>query len=380
MAPGADRTALVAISPAPREGGDDPATIGSAAVHTRLTELLGIEVPIVQAPMAGSTGSALAIAVAAGGGLGSLPCAMLGAEQVRAEVALIRAAGADPFSLNFFCHAEPADDPERMRRWLDRLAPYATELGVPLTEPGGAGRGSFDSARCELVEQLRPPVVSFHYGLPAPALVDRVHGTGAVIMSSATTVAEARWLQEHGCDVVIAQGIEAGGHRAMFLTDRLDTQLGTMALVPQVVDAVTVPVIAAGGIGDARGIAAALALGADGVQIGTALLLCPEAGTGELHRQALAKAAGARSTMTNVFTGRPARSLVNRAVDELGPMSDLAPAFPLPVAAMAEIRAAAEALGSPEFSPFYAGQAAALARPVPAAELLRCWATELSAR
>ena len=347
-------------------------------MKTGLTTLLGIDLPIVQAPMAGSSGSALVIAVAQAGGLGSLPCALLDAEQVRAEVGRIRAAVSAPFSLNFFCHTEPADDPARMRHWLDRLAPYAAELGVPLAAPGSGGRGSFDASRCELVEELRPAVVSFHYGLPAPDLVDRVHGAGAVIMSSATTVEEARWLQEHGCDVVIAQGLEAGGHRAMFLTDRLDTQLGTMALVPQVVDAVTTPVVAAGGIGDARGVAAALALGADGVQIGTAFLRCPEAATGPQHRLALADAAGKASVLTNVFTGRPARTLVNRAVAELGPMSEAAPAFPLPAGAIAGIRAAAEAGGSAEFTALYAGQAAALARALPAAELLRSWAAGLT--
>jgi nitronate monooxygenase len=346
-------------------------------MRTRLTELLGIEVPIVQAPMAGSSGAPLAIAVAAAGGLGSLPCAMLDADGIRTEVARFREAGPTPLNLNFFCHRDPDDDPERMRRWLARLAPFAAELDVEQAGPGGAGRGSFDSARCELVEALRPEVVSFHYGLPHPSLVERVHGAGATIMSSATTVAEARWLQEHGCDVVIAQGVEAGGHRAMFLTDRLDTQLGTMALVPQVVDAVTVPVVAAGGIGDARGIAAALALGADGVQIGTALLLCPEAATGDQHRRALERAAGTASALTNVFTGRPARSLVNRAVTELGPMSDVVPAFPLPATAMFGLRAAAEQRGSADFTPLWAGQAAALARAVPAMELLRSWTREL---
>lgn len=347
-------------------------------MKTRLTTLLGIDLPIVQAPMAGSSRSGLAFAVTQAGGLGSLPCALLDAEQVRDEVARIRAAVSAPFNLNFFCHAEPVADPERRRRWSERLAPYAAELGAPLTESGSANRSTFDPPRCEWVEQLRPPVVSFHYGLPEPALVDRVRSTGAVIMSSATTVDEARWLQDHGCDVVIAQGVEAGGHRAMFLTDRLDTQLGTLALVPQVVDAVTTPVVAAGGIGDARGLAAALALGADGVQIGTALLLCPEAATGEQHQLALANAAGIPSALTNVFTGRPARTLVNRAVAELGPMSDLAPAFPLPASMIAGIRAAAEERGSPDFTPLYSGQAVALAREVPAAELLRSWMAELT--
>jgi nitronate monooxygenase len=346
-------------------------------MRTRLTDLLGIAVPIVQAPMAGSQGSALAAAAAGAGALGSLPCAMLDADGVRAEVAAIRAATTGPINLNFFCHAEPDPDPERMRNWLARLAPYAIELGVPPTAPGGGGRGAFDAALCDLVEQLRPAVVSFHFGLPAASLVDRVRATGARILSSATTVDEARWLADHGCDAVIAQGVEAGGHRGMFRTDRLDTQLGTLALVPQVVDAVTVPVVAAGGIADARGIAAALALGADGVQIGTAFLLTPEATTGPLHRRALEHAADTPSALTNVFTGRPARSLVNRAVRELGPMTGAAPAFPLAVGPMAGLRATAERAGSADFSPLWAGQAAALARPLPAADLIRAWTAAL---
>ncbi len=350
---------------------------GVSPLRTRLTELLGIELPIVQAPMAGSSSSALAIAVGRAGGLGSLPCAMLGPDDVRSEVARIRAAGPGPFNLNFFCHRRPVADPDRMRHWLDRLAPYAAEFGVAQAGPTGVDRAPFDPAACELVEQLRPTVVSFHFGLPESALVDRVHGTGATVMSSATTVAEARWLADHGCDVVIAQGVEAGGHRGMFLTDRLDTQLGTMALVPQVVDAVSVPVIAAGGIADARGIAAALALGADGVQVGTAFLLCPEAATGELHRRALEQASGAPTVLTNVFTGRPARGLVNRMVNELGPMSNEVPAFPLPTGAIMGLRAAAERLGSVDFSPLWAGHGAGMARSEPAAALLRSWAAQI---
>src|SRR3954469_6982132 len=207
-------------------------------MRTRLTDLLGIAVPIVQAPMAGSQGSALAAAVAGAGALGSLPCAMLDADAMWSEVAAIRTATTGPISLNFFCHAEPDPDPGRMRDWLARLAPYAAELGVTPTVPAGAGRGAFDAPLCEGGEQLRPAVVSFHFGLPAEPLVDRVRASGARILSSATTVDEARWLADHGCDAVIAQGLEAGGHRGVFLTDRLDTQLGTMALVPQVVDAV----------------------------------------------------------------------------------------------------------------------------------------------
>lgn len=353
-------------------------------MRTRLTELLGIDAPIVQAPMAGSQGSALAVAAARAGALGSLPCAMLGLDAIRDEVARFRAeAGERPLNLNFFCHPEPADDPERMRRWQARLRPYAAELGV---EPGdgGAGRAPFDEARCALVEQLRPEVVSFHFGLPAPGLLARVAATGARVLSSATTVGEARWLVERGCDAVIAQGAEAGGHRGVFRGADLDTQLGTMALVPQVVDAVPVPVLAAGGIADARGIAAALALGADGVQIGTAFLRCPEAATAPLHRRALAGvASGAaapdlRTALTTLFTGRPARSLVNRVMTELGALPADVPPFPLPSGPIAPLRAAAERAGSPDFSPLWAGQAAPLARAEPAGDLVRGWLADLA--
>jgi nitronate monooxygenase len=198
-----------------------------------------------------------------------------------------------------------------------------------------------------------------------------VKAWGAVVLSSATTVDEARWLEAHGCDVVIAQGLEAGGHRGMFLTDDVTTQVGTFALLPQVVDAVRVPVIAAGGIADAKGVAAAMALGAAGVQVGTAFLCCPEATTGALHRAALRSDAARHTALTNVFSGRPARGIVNRVVRELGPMSPVAPAFPLAGAAIAPLRAKAEAAGSGDFSPLWAGQDVRGCRDVPAAQLVR---------
>ena len=257
-------------------------------MKTRLTETLGIEVPIVQAPMAGSSDSALAIEVARAGGLGSLPCALLNADAIRREVGKIRQRTQRPINLNFFCHRMPVDDAEQDAKWASVLAPYHAELGVARDRrPAGAVRAPFASATCEIVEDLRPAVISFQFGMPDAALVERVRATGATILASATSVDEARWLEDHGADVVIAQGAEAGGHRAMFLTSDVAAQVGTMALVPQVVDAVTVPVIATGGIADARGIAAALMLGADGVQIGTGFLLCPEAITTEMHRRAL---------------------------------------------------------------------------------------------
>jgi nitronate monooxygenase len=339
-------------------------------VGDELIAKLGIEIPIVQAPMAGSSGVALAIAVAQAGGLGSLPAAMLSGEQVAGQIDEFRHATDAPLNLNFFCHSAPQVPGAQLDAWLESLSRFDAEFGV---DRAGASSGSprhpFDDDACQLVERFRPEVVSFHFGLPAPALVDRVRATGAVVLSSATTVAEAVWLESHGCDVVIAQGAEAGGHRGMFLNTDVAAQPGTMALVPRVVDAVAVPVIAAGGIADGRGVAAALLLGASAVQIGTAYLLCPEALTPPVHRRALAGGSIDDTVLTNVFTGRPARGRRNRLTDELGPISPDAPAFPMAAAAVAPLRAAAEATGSGDFSPLWSGQAGVMRSDVPARDL-----------
>ncbi len=277
-------------------------------MRTRLTDLIGIEVPIVQAPMAGCNGADLVVAVAQAGGLGSLPTALFDAAGIGEEMRSIRDRTSAPINLNFFCHTEPEVDAARMERWLGSLAAYYAELGIePPRGIESGGRSTFDAAMCEIVEELRPEVVSFQFGLPDESLVTRVKATGAVVFSTATTAAEARWLAERGCDVVVAQGCEAGGHRGTFLGADVSSQAGTMALVPQVVDAVEVPVVAAGGIGDGRSVAAAMVLGADGVQIGTGFLRCPEATTSALHRAALAAATDDTTALTNVFTGRPAR-------------------------------------------------------------------------
>jgi len=333
---------------------------------------LGIELPVVQAPMAGSSGVALAVAVASAGGLGSLPAAMLTSRQLEDQIEEFRQATAAPLNVNFFCHASPAVPPAQLEAWSDSLSRYDAELGVSRGPgPSGPPRLPFDDDACGVVERRRPEVVSFHFGLPAPALVERVRSTGAVVLSSATTVAEAIWLEGHGCDVIVAQGAEAGGHRGMFLTSDVAAQPGTMALVPRVVDAVAVPVIAAGGIADGRGIAAALTLGASAVQIGTAYLLCPEALTSSVHRRALAGGGADDTVLTNVFTGRPARGRRNRLVDEIGPMAADAPAFPLAGGAVAPLRAAAESSGSGDFSPLWSGEAAVKNPDVPAGELTR---------
>jgi nitronate monooxygenase len=337
-----------------------------------LQALLGVELPIIQAPMAGVQGSALAVAVSEAGGLGSLPCAMLGPDAMRAELAAIRARTARPVNVNFFCHAPPAPNAGREAAWRAALAPYYEELGLdPVPPAGGAGRAPFSSEAADVLEEFRPAVVSFHFGLPPPELLARVRGWGAKVLSSATTVEEARWLEARGVDAVIAQGLEAGGHRGLFLSADLTTQVGTLALVPQVVRAVRVPVIAAGGIADARGVRAALAQGAAGVQVGTAYLLCPEATTTTVHRAALKSDAARHTTLTNVFSGGPARGIVNRLVREVGPISAVAPAFPLAAPAVAPLRAKAESLGSGDFSPLWSGQNASGCREVPAAELTR---------
>jgi nitronate monooxygenase len=337
-----------------------------------LQALLGIELPIIQAPMAGVQGSALAIAVSNAGGLGSLPCAFLGPEVLRVELAAIRAATTRPFNVNFFCHRPPGQDAEAEARWRAALAPYYAELGVDAAAiPAGPARAPFDDAIADIVEPFAPPVVSFHFGLPSPALLARVRSWGSKVLSSATTLDEARWLEARGVDAIIAQGLEAGGHRGMFLEDDLTSQVGTFALVPQLVAACRVPIVAAGGIADARGVAAALALGAAGVQVGTAYLLCPEATTSAVHREALQSERARHTAVTNVFTGRPARGIVNRLVRELGPIHPAAPAFPLAAAALGPLRAAAERQGSGELSPLWAGQNTAGCRLIGAGALTR---------
>jgi len=332
---------------------------------------LELQFPLIQAPMAGVQAHALTVAVSEAGALGSLPAAMLSPAALREELQAIRAKTTRPWNLNFFCHAEPAPDTQAEAAWLAALQPYYAELGVDIARAGsGASRAPFGEAAAALVEQFRPPVVSFHFGLPPAALLQRVKQTGAFVLSSATTLDEARWLEAQGADAVIAQGLEAGGHRGHFLSDDLSRQLGTFALLPQLKAALRVPVVAAGGIADAAGVAAAMALGADAVQVGTAYLLCDEATTSALHRAALQSEAAQHTALTNLFTGRPARGIVNRVMREQGPLrAPPHPAFPRATAALAPLRAAAEARGSGDFSPLWSGQNPRGCRPVPAAEL-----------
>src|SRR5471030_722508 len=347
----------------------------------RLLELFRTEFPIVQAPMAGIMDADLAIAAAQGGALGSLPCAMLSVEKAREQINIIRQRVSAPVNMNFFCHKPVDADPKREAGWKQRLTPYYQELGLdPATPVNAANRAPFDAAMCELVEELKPEIVSFHYGLPDRALLKRVKAAGCIVISSATIVREAIWLEENGADAIIAQGAEAGGHRGMFLTEGFATQPGTFALVPQIVDAVRVPVIAAGGIADGRGIAAAFALGAAGVQIGTAYLRSPETTIIAPHRAALAEAQDDSTGITNVMTGRPARGVINRVMREVGPISADAPAFPHAATGLGPLKAAAEKLGKVDFTNLWAGQAVRLGREMPAAELTRALAGAALAR
>ena len=333
---------------------------------------LGSRFPLIQAPMAGVHLSALTIAVCKAGGLGSLPCAMLSAEAMRKELAAIRAATDQPYNVNFFTHTPPAADPGREAAWRAAFAPYYREYGIdPDAIPAGPGRAPFTAEAADALEEFKPAVVSFHFGLPPADLLRRLRSWRPKILSSATTVDEALWLEAHGADAIIAQGVEAGGHRGNFLSEDISTQPGTFALLPQVVRAVKVPVIAAGGIADAKGVAAAMALGASAVQIGTAYLLCPEATTSAVHRAALKSDAARNTALTNLFTGRPARGIVNRVMRELGPMNAAVPAFPLGTSAIAPLRAKAEAQGRGDFSPLWSGQNATGCREIPAGELTR---------
>ncbi|NBW51266.1 MAG: nitronate monooxygenase [Betaproteobacteria bacterium] len=339
---------------------------------------LGTTLPLIQAPMAGVQGHTLAAAVCNAGGLGSIPAAMLSQEALDKELSQLTALTDKPYNVNFFCHTTPEPDASREAQWQKTLQPYYTELGLSLAGIApGPGRAPFSEQAADVVEAFKPAVMSFHFGLPPKTLLARVKSWGTRVLASATTVDEALWLQAHGADAIIAQGLEAGGHRGIFLNGDLSTQMGTMALLPQIVQAVGVPVIAAGGIADAAGVAAAMALGASAVQIGTAYMCCPEATTSALHRAVLQSPQARHTALTTLFTGRPARGIMNRLMRELGPLNPAAPAFPLATAAIAPLRAKAESVGNADFSPLWSGQNASQCGNLPAAELTRALAKGL---
>lgn len=341
-----------------------------------MSALFGTPLPLIQAPMAGVQDWRLAAAVCEAGALGSVPAGMLNAEGLEEQLTRLSAATTRPWNVNFFCHTTPTPDPAGEQRWVDALQPFFEEFAADTSAiASGPSRQPFDEDSAAVLERFRPAVVSFHYGLPAPALLARVKATGARVLSSATTVEEAIWLAENGADGVIAQGLEAGGHRGHFLSDDLSLQQGTFSLVPQICDAISLPVIAAGGIATPQGVQAARSLGAAAVQVGTAYLLCPEATTKAVHRQWLQSERARHTALTTVFSGRPARGMVNRLMETIGFLPDTAPAFPLAGNAIGPLRAAAEAQGSGDCSPLWAGQFASGCREIPAAALTR-WLAE----
>ena len=338
---------------------------------------LGMRYPIIQAPMAGVQGRDLALAVTRAGGLGSLPAAMLTAAELRSELECLAQSGLGPFNINFFCHRQREPDPVALARWQQRIAPYYVEFGIlPPAVTTAPSRAPFNEEHAAMVAEFRPAVVSFHFGLPAPELLARVKAAGAKVFASATTVAEAVWLAHQGADAIIAQGLEAGGHRGHFLSDDLVLQQSTLTLLAQILAVTDLPVIAAGGIVDGKGIANALAMGASAVQMGTAFLCCHEATTSALHRAAIHSPEGQQTALTNLFSGRPARGIFNRLMKELGPLSELAPHFPYASGALAPLRAAAEKAGDSGFSPLWAGQNVSGCRDLPASELIACWVKE----
>ena len=343
----------------------------------RVTNLFNIQNPIIQAPMAGASGAAMAIATSKAGGLGSLPCAMLSIEKMHSEMSIIRQETKAPMNVNFFVHDKPAINLERDQIWLNHLSKYYSEFNLQVdNQNSNSSREPFNEAAFGFVESFRPEVVSFHFGLPKSSYLDRLKKLGCKIMSSATTVEEACWLEKNGCDVIIAQGFEAGGHRAMFLTNDINTQVGTMALLPQVVDAVSVPVIAAGGIADGRGILAAFALGAAGVQIGTPYLFTKEALISEIHLSRLKTSKDNNTAITNLFTGRPARGIINRLMKEVGPMSEFPSEFPTAGKALGPLKNKAEAQGNSDFSQLWSGQSASLCKETDAEALTNCLAID----
>jgi nitronate monooxygenase len=333
-------------------------------------DLLGTELPIIQSPMAGVQDSALAIAVSEAGGLGSLPCGMLSAEQIVSEIRLIKEATDKPYNLNFFCHKVPNYDEKRQLNWREKLNQYFSELNVEIEDlPNSANRIPFNHDIADAIEPFKPKFISFHFGLPNKELLTRIKSWGTKVVSSATTVEEAVWLESNGVDGIIAQGLEAGGHRGMFLSGDLSTQIGMFSLVPQIANRVSVPVIATGGISDSRGVQAALLLGASAVQIGTAYLLCSEAKTSLLHRSAIKSSKSEHTALTNIFSGKPARGIVNRAMKELGYINSLAPDFPYASIEMTQLRGHTEKLGSDDFLPLWCGQNTSGCKEISAREL-----------
>ncbi|MDR6786999.1 nitronate monooxygenase [Sphingomonas sp. BE138] len=335
---------------------------------TALAARLGLSVPLIQAPMAGVSTPALAAAVCEAGALGSIALGATDAAGGRAMIDAVRAATTRAFNVNLFVHADPVPDDAREAAWRKWLAPEFARFGA---QPPATLRTIYrsfadDTAMLAMLVQARPAVVSFHFGLPSPAAIHALKATGALLMATATDVAEAQAIERAGVDVIVAQGIEAGGHRGMFDPGAPDEQLGTLALTRLLVRRCGVPVVAAGGIMDGSGIAAALALGAEAAQLGTAFIACPESAASAAYRAALA--AAERTRMTALISGRPARCLVNRFTELAGAPDS--PGYPIAYDAGKALHAAASARGEHGYGAHWAGQGARLARALPAATLV----------
>lgn len=350
--------------------------------ENRLLSLLGIRLPLIQAPMAGVSSPDMAVAVSEAGALGSIALGAGDADAARALIASVRGRTARPFGVNVFCHAPAVADAAKEAAWIARFAPLFEGLGASPPQALREIYRSFlvDDAMLRMLLEERPPVVSFHFGLPSPAIIAALRGAGITLLATATSVAEAQAVAAAGIDAVVAQGWEAGGHRGVFDPDAADERLGTMALVRLIAAAVDKPVIAAGGIMDGQGIAAALALGASAAQLGTAFLATDESLADAGYRAVLAESGGRRTVMTRMVSGRPARILPNRfaALDGSCPASDV-PAYPIAYDLGKALHAAAKAQGEHGYGAHWAGQGAPLVRAMPTADLVRALEVELAA-
>ncbi|GEO00830.1 2-nitropropane dioxygenase [Novosphingobium sediminis] len=349
--------------------------------RNRLLSLLGIDLPLIQAPMAGVSSPEMAAAVSAAGALGSIAVGAGDAETARGMIRAVRARTAAPFNVNLFCHAPAAADPAKQAAWIERFASlFAAHGAKPPAELHEIYRSfTVDDAMLAMLLEERPAIVSFHFGLPSDAAIAALKAAGIVLLACATNLAEAGAIAAAGIDAVVAQGWEAGGHRGLFDPDAQDERLGTVALVRLIAAAFDIPVIAAGGIMDGRGIAAALALGASAAQLGTAFLITDESLADSGYRAALANSGGRRTTMTRIVSGRPARILPNRFAALEDSCDDAAiPAYPIAYDLGKALHAAAKAQGEHGYGAHWAGQGAPLARAMPAAELVRTLASELA--
>ncbi len=328
-----------------------------------------LDLPIVLAPMAGFATVDLVAAVSNARGFGVLPCAYLTPEQIAAHIQALRNATNRPFGVNLFVETPPyAADPRAVQHAHDRLRAYREELRIPHPAEPPLPPDRY-RAQIDAVLDAKPAVFTFTFGIPDAATLDRFRAARIFTVGTATTVAEALALKAAGVDGIFAQGSEAGAHRGTFLAPVAESLVGTLALVPQVVDATRLPVFAAGGIGDGRGVAAVLSLGATAAALGTAFLLADESGIAPAHREVLRSERAAHTVLTRAFSGRTARGVPNRVIEELADPADIAP-YPFQNALTRDVRTAAAAQGRAEFLSLWAGQAVALATSKPAAEIV----------